>query len=191
VRCGFSLVASESGMPESRDVADYVTTPLDNEVYSDDNEKDNMIWKRGLNKMYSAWLEGRDLIEWMRMQNNSTSSKTQQSMIGYCGLDIGGFYSDWDYPITKIQSYLKGEFPEFEQEWSRKLQPILDIMGNVKARYNYQHLLTPSQKSTLAVLLDELVMTMNSRQDELEGDIEYEWTKQSSISVSGCRNVVS
>ena len=85
--------------------------------------------------------------------------------------------------MSRIQKYLKGQFPEFEVEWSRKIKPILDVMGNVQARYNYQHLLTPGQKSTLAILLDELVMELNSHGDELEGDFEFEWAKQSAISV--------
>ncbi|KAL7534673.1 hypothetical protein ACHAWF_004911 [Thalassiosira exigua] len=78
-------------------------------------------------------------------------------MIEYCGLDIGGFYADWNYPLSKIQSYLKGQSPQFEEQWSRKIQPILEIMGNEKARYNHQHLLTLQQKATLGVLLDELM----------------------------------
>ena len=65
-----------------------------------------------------------------------------------------------------------------------KIQPILDIMGSTQARYNYQHLLSPSQKATLAVLLDELVLKLSSHSDEFEGDSEYEWIKQSAISVS-------
>lgn len=189
-RRGFRVVATESGMPESRDVADYVAASSDREYSAAEAEA---VWTKGLNKMYSAWIEGRELVEWMRehnrknLQRSAPMQRHPQEMISYCGLDIGGFYSDWTYPMSKITNYMKGKFPEFEAEWSRKIGPILDIMGTVQARHNYQHLLTPSQKSTLALLLDELVAKFNSRGDELDGDFEFEWAKQSAISVGvGC-----
>ena len=182
VKCDddFLIVGTESGMPESRDIEDYITSL--NKTYSS-KDKD-VLWKKGLNKMYSAWVEGRELIEWMRAYNMQHQKHHQNELLHYCGLDIGGFYSDWEYPLSKIQRYLKDQSPNFEQEWSAKIQPILDMMGNTQARYNYQHLLSPSQKATLAVLLDELVLKLSSHSDEFEGDSEYEWTKQSAISVS-------
>jgi len=191
IHSGFQLVATESGMPESRDVANYITSSSDREYSKIEKET---LWKKGLNQMYSAWVEGRELIEWMRGYNKKKMRQSipiqqhPQKMIAYCGLDIGGFYSDWTYPMSKIQNYLKVQFPDFEAEWSRKIKPILDVMGNVQARYNYQHLLTPGQKSTLAILLDELVMELNSHGDELEGDFEFEWAKQSAISMQLAEN---
>lgn len=181
--CGFGIVGSESGLPESRDVADYVTA-LDKKYSEMEKEQ---LWSSGLNKMYSAWSEGRDLIEWMREHNlqlgTEAHTTSARETIGYCGLDIGGFYTDWSYPVSKIQSYLRDQLPEFEAEWSKKIEPLLDIMGRSKARYNYQHLLSPAQKATLAVLLDELVLELKSREEELAGDLEFEWARQSAISV--------
>ena len=74
-------------------------------------------------------------------------------------------------------------FPRFKAEWSRKIAPLLAAMGNVEARHNYQHLLTPSQKSTLATLLDKLVTKLNASAEELKGCSEFQWAKQSAISV--------
>ena len=52
--CGFTIVATESGLPESKLVFDYVQN----------NEKVNLetVYKDGLNQMYSQWKEGCDLI---------------------------------------------------------------------------------------------------------------------------------
>ena len=171
-------MASESCLPESKDIADYITKNVDKE-YSDDQK--DLVWTRGLNKMYSAWAEGRNLIEWMRDYNNGHSDEER---LGYCGLDIGGFYSDWGYPLSKVQSFLKSKSPGFEKDWTTKVEPILSLMGNVQARYNHQHLLSPNQKAALAVLMDELVTELKSLGDELVGDVDYEWAKQMSISVS-------
>eukprot|EP00584_Thalassiosira_punctigera_P016975 CAMPEP_0172566068 /NCGR_PEP_ID=MMETSP1067-20121228/110493_1 /TAXON_ID=265564 ORGANISM="Thalassiosira punctigera, Strain Tpunct2005C2" /NCGR_SAMPLE_ID=MMETSP1067 /ASSEMBLY_ACC=CAM_ASM_000444 /LENGTH=160 /DNA_ID=CAMNT_0013357091 /DNA_START=84 /DNA_END=562 /DNA_ORIENTATION=+ len=159
-------------MPESRDVANYVATSLDREYPEKEKEA---LWKRGMNKMYSAWVEVRELVEWMRGYNREEMQKSirtrrnhdPQEMVSYCGLDIGGFYSDWTHPMSKIQSYIKGQFPAFEAEWSREIEPILEIMGNIQARHNYQHVLTSNQKSTLAMLLDKLVTDLSSHIDEL------------------------
>jgi len=182
---GFHIVGTESGLPESRDIEDYITSS--DKMYS--NEDKDILWKRGLTKMYSAWVEGRELIEWMRAYNMQHQKDHQKGLLHYCGLDIGGFYSDWEHPLSNIQRYLKDQYPYFEQGWSARIQPILDIMGNTQARYNYQHLLSPHQKATLAVLLDELVIKLSSHSDELGGDSEFEWTKQSAISVSNGMHV--
>ena len=95
----FLIVGTESGMPESRDIEDYITSL--NKTYSS-KDKD-VLWKKGLNKMYSAWVEGRELIEWMRAYNMQHKKHHQNELLHYCGLDIGGFYSDWEYPLSKIQ----------------------------------------------------------------------------------------
>lgn len=186
VNCGFRIVASETGLPESRDIANYITS-FDVEYTS---TKKEILWTKGLSKMYSAWVEGRELVEWMKEYNcNILSSSTRgeecpaDEMISYCGLDIGGFYSDWIYPVSKIQCYLKQQLPDFEKVWSAKINPILQIMGTTQARINYQNLLTPEQKSALAVLLDELVIEMNSHCDELACDVDFGWAKQSAVSV--------
>ena len=176
MHCGFRIVASETGLPESRDVANYITS-FDEEYSLEEKDK---LWTKGLNKMYSAWVEGRELVEWMKEYNSKLPS---DEMISYCGLDIGGFYSDWKYPVSKVQCYLKQQLPDFEKVWSAKIDPILQIMGTTQARINYQHLLSPEQKASLVVLLDELVMEMNSHWDELAGDVDFEWAKQSAVSV--------
>ncbi|KAL9178769.1 hypothetical protein ACHAXT_003900 [Thalassiosira profunda] len=181
---GFDIVASESGLPESRDVADYIASP-DREYTETEKEE---MWGRGLNKMYGAWAEGRELIEWMWDYNLRAKDENARVRIEYCGLDIGGFYPNWTHPVSKIQRFLKDQLPAFEAEWSRKIEPILDIMGKEKARYNYQHLLSPEQKSTLANLLDELVLRLNSCNEELAGDLDFEWARQSAISMQLAEN---
>lgn len=156
----FRIVASESGLPESRLVSSFIKTRT---KYSPDDEND--VWTKGLNKMYSEWAEGRALIEWMAAYNQAQWMENGDStaLIDYCGLDIGGFYTDWTSPMSTIQSYLRCNFSEFEHDWSKRINPLLNVLGTTKARYNYQHILTAAEKNNLALLLDELVRMMTSR----------------------------
>ena len=59
--CGFNTVLSESGLPESRLIHDYI---LGDEMKED-------MWDKGLNKMYANWSEGRELIEYLHAQLQS------------------------------------------------------------------------------------------------------------------------
>lgn len=195
VHCGFGIIMSETGMPESKEVADYVLP-----CYKGQLEQNNdSIWTNGLNKMYSAWVEGRDLIEWIKEYNchvAQTQHEIQKqnknctivdsvnnTLVHYCGLDIGGFYTNWKRPVSKIQTFLQTNSIEFESQWSVKIQPLLEIMGTTQARYNYQHVLTPAQKWNLATLLDELVTMMDFHEKDFKGNKEFEWARQSAISV--------
>jgi len=179
----FRIITSESGLPESRLVSSFIKTRT---KYSPDDE--DAVWKKGLNKMYSEWAEGRALIEWMAAYNRAKwiedGDDDSPTLIDYCGLDIGGFYTDWTSPMSKIQAYLKCNFAEFEHNWSKRINPLLMVLGTTKARYNYQHILTAAEKNNLALLLDELVRMMTSKRQDFKGDLEFEWARQSAISVS-------
>lgn len=177
---GFRVVASETGLPESRVISDYLQD--EPRVLTCDEEDE--IWA-GLNKMYSAWSEGKDLIDLLIICNAKLmSGYGHDNFVDYCGLDIGGFYSDWTHPISMIQRYMKQQFPQFERDWSQQMNPLLNALGTTQARYNYQHKLTSAEKNKLALLLDELVDMMTSKRDDFDGDRDFEWTRQSAISVS-------
>ena len=86
--------------------------------------------------------------------------------------------------MSKIQSYLRCNFSEFEHDWSKRINPLLNVLGTTKARYNYQHVLTPAEKNNLALMLDELVRMMTSKRQDFKRDLDFEWARQSAISVS-------
>lgn len=181
IKLGFRVVASESGLPESRVISDY----LQNEPRKLSCDEEDEIWG-SINKMYSAWSEGKDLIDLLIICNvgQLMAGKGDDDFVDYCGLDIGGFYSDWTHPISMIQRYIKQYFPQFERDWSQQMNPLLNALGTTQARYNYQSKLTTADKNKLALLLDELVDMMTSKRDAFDGDRDFEWTRQSAISVS-------
>jgi len=137
---GFRVVASESGLAESRDISNY----LQDEPRELSCDEEDEIWA-GLNKMYSAWSEGRDLIDLLIICN--VAKLMSDDFVDYCGVDIGGFYSDWTHPISMIQRYIKQHFPQFERDWSQQMNPLLNALGTTQARDNYQHKLTTAEKN--------------------------------------------
>merc|ERR1712038_977694 len=135
--CGFDTVLSESGLPESRLIHDYI---LGDEMKED-------MWDEGLNKMYANWSEGRELIEYMRNYNFKN-----ENVLQYYGTDIGGFYQDWTFPLRNILAYLIIVDHEYYLKLSEDLEPFMDILAN-SARLNYSEMLDRERKDQLADIL--------------------------------------
>lgn len=200
--CGFNTVVTETGLPESRDIYDYVLGKCDFVTSGDGNGAEVSVsdknrgggggeedmWIRGLNKMYSAWEEGRGLIRWMRDHNSQLlkEGRNDDSLLRYYGSDIGGFYSDWRPPILKISHYLKDVDPMFEDRWMGKMRPLLEIMGT-SARLNFQKKLTKEQRYEIKGLLNELVNYLHANESTFAshpcGCEELEWAQQSAMSM--------
>ena len=81
--------------------------------------------------MYSAWEEGRQLVEWMREYNASHGNVLQ-----YFGTDIGGFYQNWKFPFENIFKYLKLVDVEYYEILNKKLEPFIELLA-INARMNY------------------------------------------------------
>ena len=165
---GFTAVITESGLPESRRIHNYIQGKDDC----------NTVYIQGLNKMYSEWVEGRDLIEWMRKFNEKHAN-----CLAYYGSDIGGFYQDWKTPFeSTILEYLSTVDASFHQRISQDLKPYLDLMSQ-DARLNYQEKLSRTEKARLEVILDEALETMDSKRDAYIAtgrcESDFEWARQS------------
>mmetsp|Transcript_23953 Transcript_23953/g.31824 ORF Transcript_23953/g.31824 Transcript_23953/m.31824 type:complete len:289 (+) Transcript_23953:172-1038(+) len=125
--CGFNTIVSESGFPESHLIHNYILSNV--------KEEEESMWENGLNQMYSAWTEGRKLIKWMKHYN-----KQHEHKLHYYGLDIGGFYQNWQRPIEPILSYLQKVDPAYATSYSQQLKPYMEFMST-NARINYsQHM---------------------------------------------------
>eukprot|EP00092_Neocalanus_flemingeri_P010380 GFUD01011187.1.p1 GENE.GFUD01011187.1~~GFUD01011187.1.p1 ORF type:complete len:474 (+),score=89.91 GFUD01011187.1:24-1424(+) len=171
--CGFTIVATESGLPESKLIWDYVQ----NKGAGNDTEQ---VYKTGLNKMYSEWKEGRDLIEWMRNYNISNDNKLQ-----YYGIDIGGFYQNWKRPMDQILRYLKLVDGKYAKELTEQLQPFLNILTE-NARINYSEKLSPLDQAKLAIILEQSVDHFNTHEQDYvsqSNQQDFDWARQSMISM--------
>ncbi|CAB9515054.1 Erythromycin esterase [Seminavis robusta] len=174
VEFGFNTIISETAFPEARLIFDYVQgkySPTTKE------EKEEM-YRQGLNQMYSQWVEGRDLIEWMREYNQD-----HDNILHYYGSDIGGFYKDWKTPFQRIFDYLNTVDEAFASTLHSELKPYLDRMGQ-NARLVYQFELSRFEQCELEAILDNALHEMDSNREEYVNaasgnDFEYEWARQS------------
>ena len=175
--CGFNIVLSESGFPESLYINDYIQgKSLPDEID---------LWKNGLNKMYSAWKEGQALIEYLKEYN-----KDHGNSLEYYGVDIGGFYQDWVTPFNMIFKYIKSVDEDYCNELESKLQPFLEQMST-NARKNYAESFDVYQKATLSAILDDAVNYFISKSDDYisrSSKEEYERIQQSLISMQLAEN---
>jgi erythromycin esterase-like protein len=184
----FTTVVTESGLPESRLIFDYVNGA---ELAEDDAGDD--MYGKGLDKMYGAWEEGRTLVEWMRDYN--LQHDDEKKPLQYYGIDIGGFYQDWKTPLTKVMTYLqRNVFAAHEafalMKLTKRLQPFIDAM-QVEARVHYTSRMTAHERNELAEILGEVVdhfRAMETQYVDRSGREEYEWARQSLISMQLAEN---
>ncbi len=172
---GFNTVVTESGLPESRLIHDYVKGgPMPSDM-----------WRRGINKMYGAWQEGRSLIEWMRAHSEAIDRP-----LSYYGADIAGFYTDWRPAYRQLRKYLHGVDSGCVELLDRDVLPLLEIMGD-DARPRFFRELTPAQRDLLAARLDAAVSFISSNRDAYvaKSDPEsYSWAKQTAIAMQLAEN---
>lgn len=173
---GFNTVMTESGLPESRMVYNFIQ-----------GEKvTGNVYKEGVNKMYGAWQEVRSLIDWMKEYNQS-----HNNTLRYYGADIGGFYTNWYPPIQLIVDYLQVVDPVYSKKFRKSLDPFLVIMGTKQARVNYQEKLSAEQKANLAIVLDEAISHFDNNKESFIAKWnkeEYQWARQSTIAMRMAEN---
>jgi len=172
---GFNTIATESGLPESRAINQYI---------KGDAAPDNM-WQNNIAKMYSQWKEGRDLIEWMRTYNTSNNNE-----LSYYGIDIGGFYQNWKTPLEKIIGYLTKVDPKYGQYFFIQLTPYLHLLKE-DARVNYSTQLSAKQQAELALILDDAVQHFNDNQETYiaqSNNDDFQWFRQSTVAMQLAEN---
>jgi erythromycin esterase len=172
---GFNTVVTESGLPESRLIHDYVRG----------EPAANHMWERGLNKMYGEWTEGRALIEWMR-----THSQTLESPLSYYGADIAGFHTDWRPPFGQLLTYLKSTDPEYAKTLDAELSPLLDALGD-KAGPNYLDSFGDQERAELSIKLERAVAHIRGQREAYTGKSTpqaYSWALQTALALLYAEN---
>jgi erythromycin esterase-like protein len=125
-----------------------------------DNNESEEMYKTGLNKMYSEWSEGRDLIEWMRDYN-----KLHGNVLHYYGSDIGGFYNDWKSSMNRIVNYLERVDAVFANKLSDQFRPYSEAMSK-NARVKYSERLTSLERARLEIIFDEALEAFDSKKEK-------------------------
>ena len=173
---GFNTVMTESSFPESNLVYNYLQG----------KKVEGDIYEQGFNKMYSDWVEGRSLVDWMYDYN-----KKNDYVLEYYGADIGGFYKSWYPGVNLIKAYFDKVEPEYTKIITAQLEPLLQIMGEQQARINYLKKLTAIQKAKLGLVFEEIIQKFDQNEQQYiqETDIKsYQWARQSAISMRMAEN---
>ncbi len=140
---GFNTIASETGLPESKYINDYIhgEAPIPD------------LWGKSLEILYSEWQWGRATIEWLRQHNQNASTP-----VDYIGVDIGGFYQDWEFPFEQIFAYLDQVDAATAHTLQKKMAFYFDKMRPYAA-YHYTTKFTTVEQNQLVDLLDGLIQT--------------------------------
>ncbi|WMX13342.1 erythromycin esterase family protein [Aureispira sp. CCB-E] len=143
---GFNTVITESGLPESKYMNDYI------------HGKDSIsnLWERSVGSMYTQWKTGRKTIESLRTYNQQHANQ-----VDYIGADIGGFYNNWRFPFEQIFSYIDSVDAPLSKQLRRDMAPYFKVMTKWAA-YHYMIKLTDKQKNNLMVILEDLIDSFQS-----------------------------
>lgn len=162
---GFNTIATESGLPESKPLNDYI------------HGKDSIpnLWEKSIDIIYSEWDMGRKTIEWLRTFNRTSSRK-----VDYFGADIGGFYNNWAIPFEQIFAYTDAVDAPIAKQLRKDMAFYWKFMTKWAA-YHYTTKLTAEQQNNLVVLLDNLIQTFASNKERYiskSSKKEYQWILQ-------------
>jgi erythromycin esterase len=162
---GYNTILTESGLPESKYINDYI------------QGKDSIpqMWQKSIGIMYGAWQQGRKNIDWLRQYNQTATQK-----VTYQGIDIGGFYRDWEFPFEQIFDYLNQVDTTKAQELRKDMAFYFDHMKPY-AMYYHMTKLNIKQKNKLASILETLKNTFLAQKDtyiQKSNQKTYQWVNQ-------------
>lgn len=162
---GFTVLATESGLPESKYINAY--------IHGQDSIPN--FWQKSINELYGEWQTSRDLINWMADYN-----KNNNNALNYYGADIGGGYQDWEFPFQQVFEYLDTVDAPTSKRLQQDLQPYFERMKPYAAYY-YVTKFSPQQKNDLALLLEELIQDFTKNKNsyvQKSNSRDYEWVLQ-------------
>lgn len=164
---GFNTIVTESGFPESKHINNY--------VHGQDSIPN--MWQNSIGKMYSEWQTGRQLIDWLRLHNDSSRN---HSVVDYIGADIGGFYNNWAFAFEPILTYLDSVDTIAALDMRADFATYLHRMKK-HAAYYYTYTFDAAQCDSLAQLLDKWTDTFSIKKHRYitkSNVTDYAWNTQ-------------
>ena len=179
-KMGFTSVALESGLPESKMVYDYVLG----------GEKPPNLWSDGFTWHMSIFGETRDLVEWMRSYNLNPSHKRK---IRFYGMDVAGGNGTWVPALNRLFAYLDRVEPVYAKDIRERLLPLAEKFARpgfssaeFVAANNAYSALPLNDRNAIAAYSNELA----DRLEELRlpyinasSEEEYDWARQIAINL--------
>jgi erythromycin esterase len=110
---GFSAVALESGLPDSKMVYDYVLgAPMP-----------PRMWENGITWTMGTFEGTRELVEWMRAWNLDPKHTRK---IRFYGMDVAGANGSWLPAVEHVLAYLERVEPEYAAIARPRLVPLVE-----------------------------------------------------------------
>jgi erythromycin esterase len=172
---GFSAIAIESGIVESRVLNDYVTQGK--------GELDSVL-KQGFSTGFDTFRQNVELIRWMRDYNARLPPGAAKVQI--YGLDVSGGPGNFDAargPDTALDvalTYLRGVDPEVAAQMQHKVAAFLPALKSTNGYGPLQQ----SDRDALTATIADLVSLMERRRfayiDESSKE-DYEWAARAAI----------
>jgi erythromycin esterase-like protein len=172
---GFTAVAIESGLPESRMVADYVAGA----------DAAPGLWTEGFTWTMASFQGTRDLVEWMRAWNRNPAHRRK---IQFYGMDVAGGNGSWLPAVRQVLSYLERVEPAFAPLIRDRLVPLVGKFarpGFTEANVAYSAL-PLDDRNAIAALATELAdrfdllrvkyLAASTRED-------YDWARQIALNL--------
>ena len=170
---GFSALAIETGVTESRVIHDYVRTG---------NGDLSTVVREGLGWTFDQLPQNETLIRWMRQYNADRPESARLSFFGY---DVPGSPGNSDASngpeIALIEAirYLAVVDPDAAQHFSNRFSRFL-------VRLDEYPDLSDADKDALATTVADLVSLIERRRFEytaISGRTEYEWARRAALGV--------
>ena len=172
---GFSAIAIESGIVESRVLNDYVTQGK--------GDFDTVL-RQGFSNGFDTFRQNGELIRWMREYNARLSPDAAKVQI--FGLDVSGSPGNIDAargPDTALQSaleYFRVVDPQAAEHMQSRVGPFLPVLKGINGYGD----LKESERDTLTAAIADLVSLMERQEFayvEKSSKDDFDWAERAAI----------
>ncbi len=173
-RMGFTAVALESGLPESKAVYDYVLGA----------DARPGMWEQGFTSGMGRHRESRELVEWMRAYNRNPAHTRK---IRFYGMDVAG-YGSWAPKVRQILDYLERVEPPYATAVRDRLLPLVESFaksGLIETQDAYSAL-PAAERQAIAAQVSEVADRFELRRlDYLSRSSleDYDWAYRIAVNV--------
>ncbi len=173
-RMGFTAVALESGLPESKAVYDYVLGA----------DARPGMWEQGFTSGMGRHRESRELVEWMRAYNRDPSHPRK---LRFYGMDVAG-YGSWAPKVRQVLDYLERVEPPYATSVRDKLLPLVErfARSGLSETQDAYSSLSATERQAIAAQVSEVADRFELRRmDYLSRSSleEYDWAHRIAVNV--------
>lgn len=164
---GFTAIAIESGLPESRPIFDFVASGQGSAAQA---------VRGALSCGADAYQENEELAQWMREYN---ANPAHDRKIRFYALDLGRCGEGTPVAFDKALTYFTRVDPESGRRMRTTLQPYLDRLSAEGAPP-----LTPAEQDGLSAAIDDLISPLERERPGFiaaTSETDYEWAHRNAV----------